>query len=150
MRYRPGVPQIAPRRAVELLTRLHLEGEIPIPGSPKEREAVGTLLALGAVAVSQSKSVSLVASSLVDADGNIDPTVLRRLLSSVPGGPEGLALLQADGQAAPRSVGEVIANATNSKWSEQTTHGVGGSFRAWAKLAGLEIKHPARRAKHRR
>ncbi|WP_206489804.1 restriction endonuclease [Rhodococcus sp. KRD162] len=147
MRYRPGVPQIAPRRAVELLTRIHSEGEVPIPSSPKEREAVGTLLALGAVAVSQSKSVSLVASSLVDADGNIDPTVLRRLLSSVPGGPEGLALLQADGQAAPRSVGEVIANATNSKWSEQTIHGVGGSFRAWAKLAGLEIRHPSRRAK---
>jgi hypothetical protein len=144
LKYRPAVPQIAPRRAVELLKRLHLEIEVALPTQPKDREAAGTLYALGAVSVSQSRQLQLKAPDLVLDSGDVNPTVLRRLLATVPGGPEGIRLVEDDPRASPRAVGLAIASAARATWTDDTLRGVGGHFRSWCKLAGLRLEPPRR------
>lgn len=146
LKYRPGrPPHIAPRRALEFLGRLDAEGEVDLPSAPKEREAVGTLFALGAVVVSPSRKVRLALSDLVEDDGRINAPTLRRLLASVPGGVDGLAVIVANSRAVPRDVGTASRTAAHTNWTDDTTRGVGGHFRSWAKLAGLKVDYPSRK-----
>jgi hypothetical protein len=144
LKYRPSVPYIAPGRAVKLLARLHRESAIEIPATTKDREAAGTLSALGAITVAPEGIVQLVDPALVRADGTIDPRVLLKCLESVPGGVEGLNVIRADARALPRTVGEAIRAAAHAAWTAETTRGVGGHFRSWAKLAGVRVEYPRR------
>lgn len=144
LKYRPGVPQIAPGRALDLLQALHIEGEIALPTIAKQREAAGTLFALGAISVSPLRRITLAASDLLRTDGSLEPATLRRLLAAVPGGGEAIAVLATDPRAAPREVGAAIAAASHGKWTAETTRHVGGHFRSWAKLAGLPVEYPRR------
>jgi hypothetical protein len=147
LKYRPGVPLIAPRRAVEFLARLYEEGgEVDLPIARQEREAAGTLLAIGAITVSPARTTHLAVSELLGADGAIDPSTLRGLLASVPGGKEGLSIIVADSRATPREVGTAIAAAAHAHWTDETTRGVGGHFRSWAKVAGLKVDYPRRKS----
>jgi hypothetical protein len=144
LKYRAGVPQIAPGRALDVLQALHVKGDIPLPTSPREREAAGTLFALGAIAVSPSRRITLAVPDLLRTDGALEPTTLMRLLTSVPGGREAMAVLAADPRAVPQEVGEAIAAASHGRWTAGTTRHVGGHFRSWAKLAGVPVQYPRR------
>ena len=144
LKFKPGVPYVAPRRSVEMLARLANGAEFELPSESKQREYVGALFALGAVTVTPNRMVRLKVADLITAAGAVDPSALRRLLESVPGGRAGLDVIAADPAATPQSVGAAIAAASQAEWTEQTTHGVGGHFRAWAKVAGLSVKPPRR------
>ncbi|WP_205625385.1 hypothetical protein, partial [Mycobacterium avium] len=137
------VPYIAPRRAIELLKRLSVEVEIEMPSHAKDREALGTLVALGAVSVSVDRKCRLAVAEVVQ-DGQVNPGHLQQLLAGVPGGREGLAAIEANPRCSPRDVGQAIASAAHSKWTDGTTRSVGGHFRSWAKYAGLDVQTPAR------
>lgn len=143
LRVRAGVPYIAPRRAIELLKRLSVEVEIEMPSHAKDREALGTLVALGAVSVSVDRKCRLAVAEVVQ-DGQVNPGHLQQLLAGVPGGREGLAAIEANPRCSPRDVGQAIASAAHSKWTDGTTRSVGGHFRSWAKYAGLDVQTPAR------
>lgn len=144
IRSRPGVPQIAPRRAVGILRAIHVAGQIPLPVAGKDREAAITLHALGAINVKTDKMMTLKSSELVTSTGDIDSGALKGLLLGVPGGRAGLEALENDPSMGPRMVGETIARAIEATWTDGTTHGIGGHFRAWSKLAGLKIEKPPR------
>ncbi len=144
LKYRPGVPYMSPGRAVALLARLHAEGEIELPSAPKDREATGALTALGAVVVTPDRKVRLTDAGLLTEDGSISQHRLRGLLAGVPGGPEGIATLEADPRAHPADVGRAIAEAAKATWTPETTRNIGGHFRSWAKLAGIQIEFPRR------
>jgi hypothetical protein len=143
-RVRPGVPQIAPRRAIDILTRLATEGELDMPSHVKDREAVSTLVAIGAAGVSVARKVRLIAPTLVDGSGAVNPDKLYELLAAVPGGQAGLDAVASDPRSSPKRVGEAISGASYAKWTDGTTRGVGGYFRSWAKYAGLDVKAPSR------
>lgn len=142
---RPGVPQIAPRRAINILKAIHAAGEVPLPTAAKDREAAIALHALGAINVKTDKMMTLKSAGLVTAAGDIDPGTLKGLLLGVPGGRAGIEALESDPSMGPLKVGISIATAIEATWTEGTTHGVGGYFRAWAKLAGLKIETPPRK-----
>lgn len=144
LKYRPSVPYIAPGRAVKLLARLHRESTIEVPAAAKDREATGTLSALGAVAVTPEGVVQLVDPGLTRVDGAIEPSALLKFLESVPGGAEGLAVIRADPRALPQTVGDAIRAAAHAAWTTETTRGIGGHFRSWAKLAGVRVEYPRR------
>jgi len=144
LKYRPGVPQIAPRRSVELLGRLHSEKVVDLPKNQKDREAAGTLFALGALTVSPAGQVRLKVSDLLLDDGQINPAALRRLLEAVPGGQAGVDVVKADPRANPKTVGSAIASAAHATWTDDTLRGVGGYFRSWCKLAGMRVESPRR------
>ena len=145
LKYRPGVPQIAPRRSIEMLNRLHQEKAIELPKQQKDREAAGTLFALGAIVVSPAGQIRLKVADLVLEDGRINPATLRRLLKSVPGGKAGVEVIAADPRANPKTVGTAIASAAHATWTDDTLRGIGGYFRSWCKLAGLPVESPRRR-----
>lgn len=144
LKYRPSVPYIAPGRAVKLLARLHRESTIELPTTAKDREAAGTLSALGAVAVTPEGIMQFADPALVRVDGTIDPIVLLKYLESVPGGVEGLNVIRADARALPQTVGDAIRAAAHATWTAETTRGIGGHFRSWAKLAGVRVEYPRR------
>ncbi|WP_162563745.1 hypothetical protein [Mycolicibacterium mucogenicum] len=129
LRVRAGVPHIAPRRAIDILKRLSVEAEIDMPTHAKDREALGTLVALSAVTVSSDRKCRLAVPELVQ-DGEVQSDVLYGLLAGVPGGQEGLDAIAANPRCTPRDVGNAIAAAAYSKWTDGTTRGVGGHFRS--------------------
>lgn len=143
---RPGVPQISPRRAIDILKAIHAGGEVPLPTGAKDREAAIALHALGAINVRTDKMMTLKPAELMTAAGDINPGTLRRLILGVPGGRAGIEALERDPRMSPLRVGSSISTAIGATWTEGTTHGIGGYFRAWAKLAGLEVERPPRRA----
>lgn len=149
LKYRPGVPQIAPGRSLDVLERLFREREIDLPTTQKEREAIGTLVAIGAVTVSPDRKVRLANLGLLDDARELDPPVLRSLLASVPGGQEGLAILEANPRSTPLEVGRGIVEAVHAGWTEETIRSVGGYFRSWARLAGVRVEYPNRRKSSR-
>lgn len=142
---RPGVPQIAPRRAIAILQAIYAAGEIPLPATAKDREAAIALHALGAINVKTDKMMTLKSAGLITASGDIDPGTLKRLLLGVPGGRAGIEALESDPSMGPLKVGIAIAAAIEATWTEGTTHGIGGYFRAWAKVAGVKVETPPRR-----
>jgi hypothetical protein len=129
------------------LRRLHQEGDIDLPAKAKEREAAGNLLAIGAVRVSPDRKVRLAEPALLTESGEIDAAVLRLLLRNVPGGREGMAVLDSDPRATPLEVGTAISEAAHANWTRDTTRGVGGYFRSWARLAGSKVEYPKRTSK---
>lgn len=145
LKYRPSVPYISPGRALKLLSRLHAEIEIDLPSSPKDREAAGTLFGMGAISVSPLRMIRLAVPDLLMDDGTINGTALQRLLESVPGGKEGLGVLAANSRALPQDVGNAIAVAAHTNWTAETTRNIGGHFRSWAKVAGVNIEYPSRK-----
>ena len=147
MRTRPGVPQEAPRRSLEILARLGRESEIELPpDGTQDRDAVRTLVALGAVRVGPDLMVRLAVSDLVNENGEVERPVLLRLLTAVPGGLAGVNLLRANPYAVPLEVGRAIATSVNAEWTESSTHSIGGHFRAWCKVAGIDVRYPRRNA----
>jgi hypothetical protein len=144
LKYRPGVPQIGPRRALALLDRLSREKDVDLPAASKDREAAGTLFALGAITVSSNKRVRLKPPDLLSEDGALRAASLRRLLEGVPGGQAGLEMIERDPRARPIEVGQALAAATHATWTHETTRSIGGYFRSWSKLAGLPVERPRR------
>lgn len=142
---RPGVPQIGPRRAIDILKAIDANGEVALPTAAKDREAAIALHALGAINVRTDKMMTLKSAGLVTSAGDIDPATLKRLLLGVPGGRSGIEALEGDPSMGPFKVGMAISTAIEATWTKGTTHGIGGYFRAWAKLAGLRIEAPPRR-----
>lgn len=145
MKYRPGVPSMPPRKSMEYLEILRNSPDFKLPDGQKEREAVRTLLALGIVSVSLEKRVTLKESSIFSSDG-INGSRLTELLCAVPGGPEGIDVLVANPGATPQAVGDAIAAGARAQWSKEWARGVGGDFRAWAKIAGIAVVRPIRGA----
>lgn len=147
VRTKAAVPQEAPRRSIAILATLGQKATVALPpdGTP-DRDAVRTLLSLGAVEVTQSREVLLAQSDLLMGDGSVNASVLRGLLEAVPGGKEGIEQLLAEPDSTPARVGEVIKVATAASWTASSTHSVGGYFRAWAKHAGVRVL-PVKRGK---
>lgn len=144
LRVRRGIPQVPPRRSIEVLQKL-LSGEtVMLPDPSKERDAVGALVALGAVTVGLDRVVRL--SSDVADTGVV---ALRGLLEKVPGGQAGLTVLQDDPAADPMTVGEAIATALGANWTLASTHSVGGHFRSWAREIGVPVLKARRRRRGR-
>lgn len=139
LRTRPGVPQEAPRRSLELLRIVSKERNLKLPrnGSP-DRDAIRSLAAIGAVGADADGNCTLQVPGLV-VDGQIDKPTLLTLLGRVPGGKAGIDLLSQDPSAAPASVGRAIRDSIGARWTDSSTHSVGGHFRAWAKAAGVNV-----------
>jgi hypothetical protein len=141
----PGIPQVPPRESVELLVRLG-RGEvcvIPTAGGGA-RDAVRALASLRAVHVDSAGRVTLLVPSLVDSRGTINSSELYRLLAEVPGGAAGLARVTSSPGIRPAEIGAVLREAIGAKWTTSVTHSIGGHFRAWARLAGVDIVRPPR------
>ena len=144
LRVRRGIPQVPPRRSIAILRKL-LSGEtVVLPDPSKERDAVGALVALGAVTVGLDRVVCL-ASDVADSG----VAALRGLLEKAPGGQAGLTALQGDPAADPFTVGEAIATALGAHWTPASTHGIGGHFRAWARESGVPVLKARRRQRER-
>lgn len=141
VRVRRGVPQLPPRRAMQILRRLADGEEVHLPKPSKERDAVTALVAIGAVFVGIDEKVRP-----SPEIARLGAAALGPLLESVPGGSAGMAVLQADPAAPPAVVGQAIAESINANWTASSVHGVGGHFRAWAREAGIQVERPARKA----
>ncbi|CAH0126500.1 hypothetical protein SRABI83_00095 [Arthrobacter sp. Bi83] len=141
IRSRPGVPQEAPRRSFDLLCEIASGAVVTVPdSSTPQRDALRTLAALGAVLVTPEGRVVAARADLINSDGSISRPVLLRLLKSVPGGEAGLKTLEADSSASPLTVGMAIREAAGGKWTESSTHSIGGAFRSWAKELGVKVE----------
>jgi hypothetical protein len=139
-RTRGGWPNSAPGPAVELLLKIARGEGI---GNEDRRRGLRDLEVLGAVESNSDGTVALRDDGLV-LDGSIVPERLRDLMSKIPGVSEGLAVIESDPAAKPIDVGAAVKRAVNADWAELTVQGVGKYLRAWAKLAGLEVKRVPR------
>jgi hypothetical protein len=148
---RPGVPQVGPKESIALLHSLGVGDVINLSNvDASQREAIRTLVSLGAAAVDGVGNVTLRVPSLVAHDGAVNSSELRRLLEAVPGGSEGIALVEREPGVRPAVVGAVVRDAAGASWTESVTHSIGGRFRAWARVAGLEVIRPPRRGQKRK
>lgn len=148
VRTRPGLPQEAPKRGLTILARVGSGERVILPESGSaDRDAVRTLLSLGAVEVSPDRVVSLAREDVLLADGTVRPSVLFDLLTSVPGGQAGIDILLQSPNASPAVVGEAMRAAVGASWTTASTHSIGGYFRAWAKLAGVSVQAVPRGAR---
>lgn len=106
---RPGVPQESWGPSREVLRTLGISGALSLSeAEPRTRDAVRTLVSLGAVIVDVDYTVRLASEGLVWADGEVLPTRLLALLRATPGGggkgaPEGERA-----RASHRAYGRVI------------------------------------------
>jgi hypothetical protein len=141
IRTRPSVPQEAPARPISILDRVTAGEVVRVAGDGDERDAIRTLVSLGAVSVGTDR----VAVPSADLARLGREAALLQMLATVPGGAAGLAVLREDPAADPMTVGEAIRDAAGATWTESTTHGNGGHFRAWAKVAGMPIPRARRR-----
>ena len=149
VRTRPGVPQEAPRVPLSLLATVGSGADLLLPASgTSERDAFRTLAALGVLTVSDAGLLKAVQPAVFAADGGIDIAALLRKLELVPGGSEGLALLRRNPKASPLEVGTSIREASGAKWTESSTHSIGGYFRAWARELGVPVEKVPRARKH--
>lgn len=141
VRTRPGVPQEAPRKAFALLELVASSADVLLPASgTSERDAFRTLAALGVLSVSDQGFITLMLPSVFGSDGTIDKQIFLQRLEAVPGGAEGLALLRTEPGSSPSAVGAAIRAAAGAKWTESSTHSIGGHFRAWAKALGVRVE----------
>jgi hypothetical protein len=141
VRTRPSVPQEAPRYPLELLARVGAGSDIQLPpNGTRDRDAFRSLAALGVLAVSDGGLLYPILPNVFRADGSVDRAALLSRLEGVPGGSEGLAFLRAKPTAGPLEVGTVIRDAAGTKWTESSTHSIGGYFRAWAKELGVQVE----------
>jgi hypothetical protein len=140
IRSRPGVPQMNPRVSFELLERISSEPAVRVPASnTPERDALLTLAALGAVSAT-SDGLVVPLSGLFSDDGTISLPTMLGLLKSVPGGKEGLDILEVDPSATPLKVGIAIRDASGATWTENSSRAIGSKFRAWAKRLGVKVE----------
>lgn len=146
VRSRPGVPQEAPRLSLELLAAVGSGAALPLGAEgTSERDAFRTLAALNVLTVSDEGLVVPMQPSVFAADGSVDTAALLERIELVPGGSEGLAFLREHPDARPIEVGVAIREATGAKWTESSTHSIGGHFRAWAKRLGVTVEKVPRR-----
>ncbi|OSP07318.1 hypothetical protein B7W94_08465 [Microbacterium sp. LEMMJ01] len=151
VRSRPGVPQEAPRRPLAMLARIGAGEKLRLPSNgTNDRDAFRTLAALGVATVSDDGWLVPVPPTVFDSDGSLDRGALLKRLEQVPGGSEGIALLRESPEAAPLAVGSAIRDAIGAKWTDSSTHGVGGYFRAWAKELGIRVESVPRQKKPER
>jgi hypothetical protein len=139
MRARPGVPQESFGPCLVVLKTLARDGSLKLESEASgKRDAVRTLMSLGAVSVDGSGMVKLVYSQLMNGE-SIDAPSLLALLQAVPGGGAGIQALGDNPTIAPFSLGEIIRGDVKANWTASSTHSVGGYFRRWAKEAGISV-----------
>jgi len=139
-------PESAPRPALELAK--YLAGFIENPKLTKKGnlKALNDLRALG-IARFERRSGELVIETpaLFDEDGDIDESVLRKLMERMPGSQEAFDALASDPATSRDAIGEIIASGYGKEWAEGTRRNAGGYFRGWAQYAGVEIKRSGRK-----
>ena len=140
LRARRGVPQVPPRRSLELLDQVLAGESVVVGGDRREREPVVPLVALGAIRVDHEGAV-VAGPEFAHLGRN---RALAKFLREVPGGAAGLAVLEDDPQARPAVVGTAIRGAVGASWSDESTKSIGNHFRAWAKAAGIAVERPPR------
>jgi energy-coupling factor transporter ATP-binding protein EcfA2 len=150
LRVRIAVPHEPPRAALELISRLGRGEIIELSSYPSKRgfdrrDALRTVVGIGAGVVEPDGRLRLTRTDLAE-NGLINPTVLRELLATLPGGAAGLALLERIPEATPAEVGEVIRKAAGASWRPATVQSVGTYWRGWARAAGLELRPVPRRS----
>ncbi len=147
MRTKPAIPQEHPRHSLEILRDLGKRVVVSLPPDRSPyRDAVRTLLALGAVEVDHDATVRLARKDLVDEHGIVNGQALLELLESVPGGRQGLEHLRRNPGAPPSTLGTTVREAIGASWTDWSTHGVGSALRAWARHAGLRVKPVPRKS----
>jgi hypothetical protein len=144
------VPQESWGPSREVLRTLEISGASSLSeAEPRTRDAVRTLVSLCAVIVDVDYTVRLASEGLVRADGEVVPIRLLALLRATPGGGARLTLLAESPDASPAQVGEAIRASIGASWTKASAHGVGGYFRAWAKVAGVVVAKVPRKGKGR-
>lgn len=73
-------------------------------------------------------------------------TILRGLLK-IPGGDEALELLKTDPRVENVHIGQKIQSKLRTHWEDITITEVGGEFRSWAKVAGINVGTARRKMK---
>ncbi|WP_143181139.1 hypothetical protein [Glutamicibacter sp. 0426] len=135
-------PTSAPGPALKML-RSSTDNELIV--AQDKRKYFAQLLALGAVKVSEAdRSKASVLPGLV-VDGEIDSTMLLKLLEGVPGGSEGLEALRVNPSIRTQEMGTIFESANQANWSPSTKDVVGKSFFAWARAAGISTKRLSRK-----
>lgn len=139
-RLKGGFPHDAPGPSIKLLLQV-ADDDTEI--ASHDSRAAKPLLVLGAISEGPAGKYHLRQRNLV-VDGAVVPQVLLTLMSSVPGVPEGLGVIEADPAARPETVGTAVRQAVDADWAPGTTHGIGKHLRAWARVAGLSVRTPAK------
>ncbi|MFJ5839796.1 restriction endonuclease [Streptomyces shenzhenensis] len=134
-RLRGGFPHDAPGPSLQLLLRI-ASGDTTVRET--ERRTAAPLLIIGAVTETNG-GYRLRHDGLV-ADGAVVPGELRRLMLTVPGVREGLAVLETDPRARPHQVGQAVREALEASWVPSTADVVGKHLRSWARAAGVDVQ----------
>lgn len=139
-RLRGGWPQRQARPCVEELMRVASGDIASLKEAPRE---IRDLVILGAVALTEDNVPYLPDVTLVEG-GVLNPAKLRALMARVPGVSNGLLLLESDGSAHPRLVGQAVKDAISADWADGTTLAVGKQLRSWARYAGFDLPRASR------
>lgn len=140
IRTTPSVPQEAPGVPIRILQKLAAGETVELPTDrTSERDAFRTLVGLGLVSIDRDRRAYLLVQDIV-SEGQINPDRLKQVLSGLPGGAAGVVVLGRNPSANPAEVGRSIRDAIGAAWKDSSTAGVGGYFRSWAKLAGVDVQ----------
>ncbi|WP_425888766.1 restriction endonuclease [Micromonospora sp. DT4] len=137
VRIRGAFPYEHPNQCIRLLRRIMHERVAIDDLQGRERRAFRELVALGAVASESDQFIRITWTDLIE-NGRINEERLLGLLTAVPGGSEAISLLRRNPAATPKEVGEELRKANAADWQSETMRSSGVSFRAWARLAGLD------------
>jgi hypothetical protein len=135
-RIRGGFPHEPPGPALRLL--LGIAGGTATAGAADRRTAA-PLLMIGALTETGEGTYRIRHDALV-VNGTVVPHELKRLMATVPGVPEGMAVIEADPQVRPEVVGQAVKDALAADWVANTALGVGKHLRAWAREAGMDVQ----------
>lgn len=136
-------PQTRPKLTLKFLRTKLDNSEATILTPSAKQKAISDLQVLGILDDAAEIRDTNLASSLIDE--HLGASVLKDLLSKVPGGETGIQLLQTKADARPEDVGELIKEAYGLPWASTTTSMAGSAFRAWAAHAGVGISKVGRR-----
>ncbi|MCW2904178.1 MAG: hypothetical protein JWO67_6443 [Streptosporangiaceae bacterium] len=134
-RLRGGFPHDAPGPSLRMLLRI-AAGDTT--AREADRRVAAPLLVIGAL--QESDGVYLIRHERVVVNGAVVPEELKRLMLTVPGVREGLAVLEADPRARPQQVGQAVKAALDADWVTSTAVGVGKHLRGWAREAGVDVQ----------
>jgi hypothetical protein len=138
LRVRNAIPHEACGPVLALIRRVANGEVVMLPAESHGRDIHRAAVGIGAVIVDPDRRLRMRRPELVK-NGEIDPTVLRKLLEALPGGTAGFEVLAANPRATPRDVGNAIRNAAGTSWRDETVHSIGGYWRGWARAAGIDV-----------
>jgi hypothetical protein len=118
---------------------------------PKTREDLrrgacrhlGSLASLGLITADGDGVYTCAQGAVVD--GRFSPEFIYGKLAEYPGLKAALTLLETDKSVENMKLGLTIKVEVGAPWRDETADGIGGDFRSWARVAGVEIETARRR-----